>query len=203
MHALLPPSSPESVHDGEDQWCPQSSQHALALILSTPSLPMIGTIISPATGSAHHQPNRAFRSKPTKDGRQVRAEIRLSGIGLHRPAPDPGSNPTIGSRQHWHDHNGHGGNDNTGSLAFLLGGEERFENRVASVPPANSLAAPWPWPSVRTRMSRQEIIRPMPPCRSRSSGTSGSTPAGGGCPSAFERQRSGAGYHVGIGVGGR
>jgi len=32
----------------------QSSQHAFPLIPSIPSLPMIGTITSPATGSAHH-----------------------------------------------------------------------------------------------------------------------------------------------------
>ena len=31
-----------------------------------PSLAMIGTITSPATGSAHHHPATAFRSKPPK-----------------------------------------------------------------------------------------------------------------------------------------
>src|ERR1017187_8397778 len=46
------------------QWHPQSSQHALPLIPSIPSLVMIGTITSPATGSAHHQPSTALRSKP-------------------------------------------------------------------------------------------------------------------------------------------
>lgn len=43
---------------------PQSSQHALPRSPSKPSLPMIGTITIPATGSAHHHPNNAFRSKP-------------------------------------------------------------------------------------------------------------------------------------------
>ena len=43
---------------------PQSSQQALPLIPSIPSLVMIGTITSPATGSAHHQPSTALRSKP-------------------------------------------------------------------------------------------------------------------------------------------
>ena len=42
----------------------QPSQHALPRIPSMPSFPMIGTITSPATGSAHHQPNNAFSSKP-------------------------------------------------------------------------------------------------------------------------------------------
>jgi hypothetical protein len=45
---------------------PQSSQHALPLIPSIPSLVMIGTITSPATESAHHQPSTALRSKPPK-----------------------------------------------------------------------------------------------------------------------------------------
>src|ERR1700722_113104 len=33
---------------------------------STPSLTMIGTIATPATGSAHHQPRSAFNSRPPK-----------------------------------------------------------------------------------------------------------------------------------------
>ena len=33
---------------------------------STPSLAMIGTIATPATGSAHHQPKSAFNSSPPK-----------------------------------------------------------------------------------------------------------------------------------------
>jgi hypothetical protein len=43
---------------------PQSSLQALPQIPSIPSLAMIGTITSPAIGSAHHQPSTALRSKP-------------------------------------------------------------------------------------------------------------------------------------------
>src|ERR1035441_4416166 len=46
------------------QWHPPSQPQALPFRDSTTSLPMIGTITSAATGSAHHQPNNAFRSKP-------------------------------------------------------------------------------------------------------------------------------------------
>src|ERR1017187_3663713 len=49
-----------------DQSHPHSSQQALPLSPSAPSFPIIGTIASPAAGSAHHQPNRAFSSKPPK-----------------------------------------------------------------------------------------------------------------------------------------
>ena len=40
------------------------AQHFFDLSPSTPSFAMIGTMTSPATGSAHHQPTVAFRSKP-------------------------------------------------------------------------------------------------------------------------------------------
>ena len=46
------------------QWQPQPPQQVLPVIPSMPSFAIIGTITSPATGSAHHQPNSAFRSKP-------------------------------------------------------------------------------------------------------------------------------------------
>ena len=48
------------------QWHSQSSQHALPRSPSRPSLAMIGTITSPATGSAHDHPATAFRTNPPK-----------------------------------------------------------------------------------------------------------------------------------------
>lgn len=49
-----------------DYWESHASPHAHALPFSpfSPSLAMTGTIASPARGSAHHQPNTAFMSKP-------------------------------------------------------------------------------------------------------------------------------------------
>ena len=46
-----------------DHLHPQSS-HALPCRPSIPSLAMTGTIIKAATGSAHHHPSAAFRSRP-------------------------------------------------------------------------------------------------------------------------------------------
>jgi hypothetical protein len=51
---------------GSIQRHPQESQHALPRSPSTPSLTMIGTITSAATGSAHHHPSRALRSRPPR-----------------------------------------------------------------------------------------------------------------------------------------
>ena len=43
-----------------------------------------------------------------------RAEIGLPRIGLHGPAPDPGSNPAFATRQQRHDHHRDGGDDDAG-----------------------------------------------------------------------------------------
>src|SRR5438477_8057526 len=48
------------------QWHPQSPLEAFPRIPSKPSLAMIGTITSPATESAHHQPSMAFSSNPPR-----------------------------------------------------------------------------------------------------------------------------------------
>src|SRR5207249_6039184 len=46
-------------------WLRTSSQaQLLARSTSTPSFTMMGTMTRLATGSAHHQPSRAFNSKP-------------------------------------------------------------------------------------------------------------------------------------------
>ena len=45
------------------QW---QSSHALPCNASMPSFAIIGSIMSPATGSAHHQPKIALRTKPTR-----------------------------------------------------------------------------------------------------------------------------------------
>ena len=54
-------SSPPST--GRSKW---QSEHASPLRAMAPSLPMMGTIARPASGSVHHHPNSALSPNPTK-----------------------------------------------------------------------------------------------------------------------------------------
>ena len=53
--------SPRSVVGQFEQW-----RHASPRIPSIPSFAMMGAMMSAATGSAHHKPNRAFKSSPPR-----------------------------------------------------------------------------------------------------------------------------------------
>ena len=57
----------------------------------------------PATGSAHHQPSAALRTRPTQHGRgQVGAQQGLLGVGDGAGRAELAAGPALGQRQHRH-----------------------------------------------------------------------------------------------------
>src|SRR5260370_17551781 len=71
---------------------------------------MIGTIVRPATGSAHQRPKKALSINPASSHcRKIRTKLRLFRVRVHGGATQSAPHLSLRTRKKWHHDKGNAG----------------------------------------------------------------------------------------------